>query len=187
MQEVRRTEMKRLWMVAGLLLLAGCATWVAVGGPYESTSGRFAVELPQGWMRLNTGEYVLITRDGLMLQNIRIQRYLVDQPLQHTKKSFEKGMLPQEIAEVIVDDLSGTPQMLNFEVVENVPVDIGGNPGFRIVFTHNNKDGLKFRSVFCGFMKHEWVYNIQYSAAQRHYFEKDMETFQDVVVSFRLT
>jgi hypothetical protein len=137
-------------------------------------------------MRLNKSESLLTTRDGILLQNIHIRRQYIEKPFLHTKRSFEKGMLPQEVAEVILDDLSSNPQILNFEIVENAPAEIAENPGFRFVFTHQSKDGLRFKSVFYGFMANEWVYTIEYTAPQRYYFDKDLETFEKVVKSFRL-
>lgn len=177
--------MKKI-LIISLALLAGCAPWVQVGGPFQSTPNNFSVELPEGWMRLNTNDYLLTTRDGVLLQNIRIIRHYIDQPLVRTKKSFEKGMLPQEIAEVIVDDLSSTPELLNFEVMENSPAEIAGIPGFRLVFGHKSKDGLRFKNIRYGFMADDWVYSLEYSAAARYYFEKDLGTFERVVSSFRL-
>jgi len=61
--------MKR-YLVILLLLITGCAPWVKVGGLYKSPPHNFSVELPNGWMRLNTGDRLYITRDGVLLQNI---------------------------------------------------------------------------------------------------------------------
>ena len=35
------------------LMLAGCATWVDVGGQYEMSSQNFSIDLPEGWRRYN--------------------------------------------------------------------------------------------------------------------------------------
>ncbi len=70
-------------------------------------------------------------------------RLKIDTELLHTKKKFEKGMLPQEAAEVVIDNLRSNPNILNQNVVENKPVQIGGHPGFKIVYTYQNKGRIK--------------------------------------------
>lgn len=179
--------MKRLSLIV-LLFIAGCvhAPWVQVGGLYTSESHNFSVEIPHGWMRLNTDKYLLITRDGVLLQNILIERLPIDKQLKHTKKKFNTGMLPQEAAEVILDNISSDQTNLNFEVIENIPAKIGEFPGFKAVFTYKNTDGLRLKSIYYGFMVGEWFYGIRYTAASRHYFEKDLKTFEKVFESFKL-
>lgn len=177
--------MKRYLLIV-LLFVVGCAAWVKVGGLYKSKPHNFSVELPSGWMRLNTRDRLYITRDGVLLQNIMIERLNIEKPLEHTKKKFSKDMLPQEVAEVVLDNISSDQTVLNFEVVENIPARISGFPGFRVVFTYKNKDGLRLKSICYGFVTNEWFYGIRYTAAHRYYFDKDLKTFERVFESFKL-
>jgi hypothetical protein len=155
-------------------------------GLYTSGSLNFSVTLPRGWMRSNTNEYLLVTRDGVLLQNILIKRIPFDEPLSHTKKKVLQGMLAQEAAEIILDDIRSDPALLDFELLDNAPATLDGIPGFRAVFTHKNMDGLKLKSVYYGFLTAEWVYAIRYTAALRHYFDEEFDTFEYVVDSFEL-
>jgi len=177
--------MKKLLYIA-LIFLAGCAPWIQVGGLYKNESHNFSVELPQGWMKLNAEEYLLITRDGVLLQNIQIVRHKIEDPLKHTKKKFSKGMLPQETAEVILDNIASNQNILNLEVIENTPTTINGMPGFKAIYTHKNKDGLKLKSIYYGFIVGDWFYGLNYNAAQQYYFDKDIQIFEKVVESFKL-
>jgi len=169
-----------------LILSMGCAPWVQVGGLYKTESHNYSVDLPQGWMRWNKGDHLLITRDGVLLQNIQIVRLNSEEPLPHTKKKFSKGMLPQEVAEVILDNIASNKDILNFQLIENSPLKISGNSGFRAVCIYKNKDGLKIKSIYCGFMAEKWFYGINYNAAERYYFDKDIKTFENVLESFKL-
>jgi hypothetical protein len=192
-----------------ILFTTGCVAWIQTDGPYISKSHKFSVELPQGWMRLNKKAYsslpiyqrvmidhllefpngdshLCITRDGIPLQNIIINRRLIDDEFEYTKRKLSKDMLPQEAAEVILDNISSDQTVLNLEVLENMPTEISGFPGFRLVFMYKNEDGLRTKSIFYGFMKGEWFYSIGYNSAARHYFEKDLETFEKVLNSFKL-
>jgi hypothetical protein len=138
-------------------------------------------------MRWGQSDHLLISRDGLLLQNIQIVRHNVKDPLNHTKKKLTKDMLPQETSEVILDNVASNPEATGVRVIENSPMVIGGIPGFRAVYTYKNKDGLKCKSVCCGLLAGKWFYAITYNAAERYYFDKDVETFSKVVQSFKLT
>ena len=63
---------------------------------------------------------------------------------------------------------------------------IAGNPGFRIVFAYKTDDGLKMKGVVYGLMQGEWFYVLKFAAPQRHYFDRDLKTFEQVVASARL-
>ena len=169
------------------VFIPACAPWTKVGGLYEPASHNFSVNIPQGWMKLNTERYLFITRDGPFLQYMLIQERPIDKAFQNTKKRIKRGMLPQEAAEVIIDEIISDQLVLHFEVIENNPAIIDRYDGFRIVFTYKNRDGLRFQTIYCGFIVGEWFYSIRYTAAQRDYFEKDIETFHKVLDSFRLT
>jgi hypothetical protein len=181
-----RERMKRILLFI-LMLAIGCAPWVQVGGIYKTESHNYSVELPQGWMRWNQGDDLIITRDGVLLQNIQIVRPNIKDPLKHTKKKFSNGMLPQEAAEVILDNIASDQAVLGFQLIENTPIKIGGFSGFRAVYTYKNKDGLKIKSIYCGFMADTWFYGLNYNAAERYYFDKDIQTFEKVLESFKLT
>lgn len=153
---------------------------------YSLESYNFSVELPDGWMRFNKKDFLLVTRDGVLLQNILIKRVDIEKPLENTKKKITKGMMPQEIAEVIHDNLSTDKDMLNFEIKENIPVAINEKPGFKLVYTYKTTDGLKRKCIYYGFLVDQWFYSLWYSAAERHYFEKDIKAFEKVFESFKL-
>jgi len=170
-----------------VLFLAGCAPFTAVGGKLAFSQQGFEVDLPQAWYKAReVGDALLVTRDGLLLQFIRIERASVEEELPHTKKKFTRGMQPQEAAQLEVDDLRSTPEVFNFEVVENTLATLAGKPGFRFLCAWKTKDGLRLKSVHYGFVDGKWVYRLIYQAAARHYFDRDLATFERVRESFRL-
>lgn len=177
-------------LLTTLLVASGCVTlpWVPADGPYVSTADHYTIDLPQGWMRWTQDENgrLVVTRDGALLQLIMVEHYSVEQPLKHTKKKLAKGMMPQEAAEVLLDNFSSNKDISAVEVKENRPITMSGKPGFRTVFTYKTKDDLKVRVVYCGVMDGEWFYGIRYSAPQRYYFDKDLKTFETVLRSFKL-
>lgn len=178
-----------LYSLVLLLLLGGCVAWSQVGGPYTNGSGSYSVELPSIWMKLNNTDALVITRDGLLLQNIIINQFDITEKPDETvkkKKQITAGMLPQEIAEVLIDNFSSDPSTLNFELISNGPVQISGQPGTKIVYRYKTKDGLRIKCIHYSCLKGIWLYNIRYSAAERYYFDKDVSTFQSLMSSFRI-
>jgi hypothetical protein len=181
--------MKKLLLLTVLLLMsAGCATapYVPVEDTHKAKILNCTVELPKGWMRENQENFILVTRDGKLLQHIAIYRVSVTEPLKFTKKTLQKNMLPQELAEVALDDISSNPALVGVKIDEKEPATISGIPGFRASYSYKTRDGLRVRSVSYGFLKDEWFYTIRYTAAARHYFDRDLPTFQTVYQSFRL-
>ena len=177
--------MKKIFLIV-LMVAMGCAPWVQVGGLYKTESHNYSVDLPQGWMRSNQGDDLLITRDGVLLQNIQIVRLNIEDPLKHTKKKFSKGMVPQEVAEIVLDNIVSNKDVSDFNILENSPIAISGNSGFKALCTYKNKDGLKIKSIYCGFIAEKWFYGIIYNAAERYYFDKDITSFERVLASFKL-
>lgn len=187
MQVTRASSLGALVLGLGLLV-GGCVSlpWQPTAGLYSSPAENFALELPPGWMRLNSNEDLLITRDGVLLQHVSVERAAVDRPLKSTKKTLTRGMQPQAIAEVIIDNFMSSERMLDVKVVENRPVQVAQYRGFRLVYTHRDKNGLRFKSVLHGFLAGDVFYAIRYTAAERYYFAKDLPTFEQVLASFTL-
>ncbi len=177
--------MKRLFSIL-LVLTVGCAPWTQVGGLHKNEKLNFSAELPLGWMKWNESDKLIITRDGLLLQYIQISRISVNEKLKNTKKKVTQGMTPHELAEVVIDDMASNQHVLDFQVIENSPLKISGIPGFRVGYTYRNDNGLRVKGLYCGCLSGEWLYAIVYTAPQRHYFDKDAETFEKVLASFML-
>lgn len=181
--------MKRsLWLLVIVLLIGGCISlpWVKTDGLYKAPAQNVSIELPDGWMRHNTNKHLFLTRDGPRLQYILVERIRVDDKLKHTKKKFRKGMLPQELAEIVIAHCSSNEKVLNFKVKSNRPIKINGHSGFKLLFTYEDGDNLEYRSLYYGFMEGEWFYGVRYNAPERYYYEKELKTFNKVVSSLKL-
>jgi len=181
--------MKKFLLVLTLLLVTGCAPWVKTDGPFTSEANGFTVDPPQGWMRRNTDELFLITKDNVLLQQVVISRKALaaEKQFSHTRKRVDRGMLPPELAEVVVDDYQSDADHPFEAVEENVPETVAGKPAFRVQLVFSTKDGLRYRCLAYGFLADNWFYEIVYVAPARHYFDRDLAAVQSMVKSFRLS
>ena len=169
-----------------LFLSTVCACGGQLGGPSESNLPNFSIVLPEGWRKLNTPQYLMITREGALSQYILVQQRRIDKPFRHTEKKFNKDMLPQQTAEVIMDEISLDSRVLNFRLIECVRTQVNQYDGFRIVFTYKEKGGLNFKTVFYGILEGDWFYSLRYSVEVKKYSGEDIKTFQKVLNSFKI-
>ena len=180
---------RKLAGAAALALAAGCAAarpaWAPVaGGTWSPPSGRYALQLPDGWMLRGEADHVLASRDGIFLQRIDVGRREVGKPLGGTKKMLARGMLPQEVAEVVQDAIMSSPGMQGTTMLENGPAEVDGRPGFKLVFGFKDADGLKLRAVLYGVLVEDSLYELAFRAPERHYFGRDLAAFEQVRATF---
>lgn len=166
--------------------------------------------LPEGWNWVMRGDDFVATRDGVFLQSIVVERIHVGQSEQpsgafplaalsskqwpvRTVKNLRRRFAPRmsagSAAEVVLESRKSDPAVAGLEVREVGTRTIAGIPAFKVVFDFRlkNSSGLPaYRSVCYGFMRGEWYYGFEYTAAARHYFAKDAETFDSVVRSVAL-
>jgi hypothetical protein len=175
-------------LFVAMLSIVGCGTWSTVGGVYKDSHLNISTELPLEWKRLKSTKdgRLTITRDGLSLQEIRIARFALGKDLPNTKKKITQGMLPQEAAEILIDDLNSDFELANKNILENTPETIDGFSGFKISYSFETIKGLKKKAIAFGFLTSKWVYLISYNAPSRYYFDKDFPSFEKVRGSFTL-
>lgn len=171
-----------LWMFA-------CAPspWTPIKGTYEAPSRHYSFTAPDGWVKLNVNGNLFITKDGPFLHYVLFQEKPLEHPFQHTSKRFSPDMLPQEAAEIVLDEMRSDLALTDFKVLENGPATLDGHEGFKILFTYKDKKNLPVKCLYYGAIAGDRYYSVRYSAAESDYFEKDLETFQNVMSSFKIT
>jgi hypothetical protein len=183
--------MRKFPLIVLLLLLnlacGGPGPWIKVEGLYESPSQNFSIVVPEGWKKYDTDKYVLITRDDPFLNYVFIQERTIERPFKHTKKKLRRGMLSQEAAEVIIDEISSDQLVIDFEVIQNIPVRISAYEGFKLVFNYRTKDNLSHRTIYYGILTDNYFYNIRYYASGTQHFEKYRDTFEKILNTFKVT
>jgi hypothetical protein len=166
----------------------GCAAWEMVGGRYDAREFAYHVELPSGWRKHNLSrDSVVLTRDGLLLQRIDILRMPIDKSLANTKRKLVKGMVPLEVAEIVLDEFRSNQSKLNLQLVESVPALVGGYPGFRVIYSYQLNDNLRRKALYYGVLVDQWYYSLSFHAPARHYFDRHVNDFEQVQRSFKIT
>jgi hypothetical protein len=169
-----------------VISVSGCAPWSLVGGPYVASSDRYEVELPQNWRKQNgRADSLALTRDGMTLQRIVIGRHPVDKDVPHIKRKLTNLMLPQDAAEVVIDHLRSDAARVDVRVLENVPAQVGGAEGFKIVYAYHTRANLRQMGAWYGVLHNNSFYYLHYEAPARHYFERDRAVFEKVRESFK--
>jgi hypothetical protein len=180
--------MKRLLVLLIVLcLIAGCASSAYKRSLEDLPDYDFSVEIPDGWYRPKFEKRYLITKeDKATLLYVFIQQRPLDRSFKNTQKKLRMRMLPLESAGIIIDEMSSDRRIMNFKVLENAPAIIDGHAGFKILFTHKNKKGFKYKTLYYGFINGNSFYNLRYSAGMPDYYDKGIEDFKGILGSFKL-
>lgn len=188
--------MKRYCIAALLLAMTVGSQTVHAAEGITVARGGFSFVLPAKWTmpkdeqpkgrRRAEEKIVLITRDGIPLNNIEFKERLLSAAFEHTKKALTPAMLPQEMAGVVLNDFELNKDIKNFRMLENKPATVAGNPGFRIVFSYKREGTLQYRCVYYGFKEDDMFFSIMYSAPKRHYFEANLDAFEQIMKSLKL-
>ena len=182
----KRIRMINRLLVIFFLVVLNAVCSIPLVGAAELMYSNFSVDIPQGWRKVNTSKYLMITKDGPFLQYVLIQRRPIDRQFKHTKKKLKSGMLPRDVAGIIIDEIAADHHIQDFKVTENAPATINGHDGFKLLFSYKVKKGSAFQTLYYGFIDGKSFYNLRYNAVKPHYYEKDIKTFERILYSFKL-
>ena len=134
-------------------------------------------------MRLSTPDYEMVSRDGPYLEYILLRELPLTRGFQHTRRKINAGMLPNEAAQVVIDNLNADPAIKQLTIVANEPAVVGGWEGFRLVFTYRDQQDVDMRTDYYGAVIGSSFVSLRYNAAQRHYFDAELPAFRNALQS----
>lgn len=171
-------------------LVSGCGSlvpWTKLEAKrYTEKRYGFSAEYSEGWYRFNAGNFFAITKDGLLLNKIAVERKKFLDKLEFTKRKFEESMTPQELSEVELDNLKSNPLIMTLNVFKNEPATVAGQDAFLIDYEYLTNEGLKMRGTQLGFIHDQWVYRILFEAPSQYYFGTSEPNFKHFLSSFEL-
>lgn len=172
-----------VWVVVTLMLTACAGPWNTA--PDRLSGPQWSITPPEGWMHLSTQESEMLSKDGPYLEYILLQSRPLAQRFRHTKQKLNAGMLPHEAARLITDNMRTDPLIRQFRLLASEPAMVGGHDGFRLTYTYKDPSGVEIKTIYCGVILPDRFFNLRYTATQRHYFEKELPAFNQVVESLR--
>jgi hypothetical protein len=179
--------------------IGGCiprqAKFAPVGAEEQLPTDQVWVDWPSEWMTFRPAEkdedankegtLILLSKDGFNLQTMKLTKRSLGMEFKYTQKKLTTGILPQEAAEIVLDNVKANPQIVDLHIMENGPAIVAGTPGFKLNFTYQEKSGLTRQSIIYGTLDRDMLVMLSYDAVKRHYFQKDVATFEKAKDSLR--
>jgi hypothetical protein len=169
-----------------LMLTTACVAGTGAGDSAGRRSVNYSIALPDQWVEVTASRHFMMTKDGVFSQYILVQQRHVEEPFRHTKRTFDRQMLPQEAAQVVLDEIASDRSVLNFKVIENKPTRLNRYDGFRVVFTYKTSKGSEFKTTYYGFLKGDWFYSVRYNVSDQYDTREGYDDFETVLDSFRI-
>jgi len=186
-----RTRAKHLGLALALILIAaGCTTtpggWTYLEGEQRADEIALSADIPKGWSRWRSNKDITLTKDGLLLQMIRINRTKYGAPYENTDLTIQPGMTPLDASQIIVEEMQANQELRNIEILDNRPATVAGYEGLRIEVTYKNDDNLKVHEIVYVALTPDTYVVARCRAPDRHYIEIVSGDFERVVASIKL-
>ena len=178
--------MKRLLWFSLLICTVSFLACAHSGGLTTPASYGYKVEIPEGWRKIDNNRYLLLTKDNPFQQYILVQNRPVGKSFRHTKKKLSTAMLPEEAAQIVIDELISDQNLLNLKLLNNAPLNISGYDGFKILYSYQDAEGHTFKTLYYGFIKEDTFFNLRFTASDRFHFQRDIEAFRVMLKSFEI-
>ena len=176
---------KCVWIIM-FMFVAGCLACAHTGGLSKPVSYSFTIDIPKGWRKIDNNRYLFVTKESPFLQYIMVQNRPIGRSFRNTKKRIQKEMFPEEAAQIIVDELISDQNLVNLRILNNVPADIKGHAGFKILYTYRDSEGKVYKTLYYGFIKEDTFFNFRFTAVDGAYFQRDIDDFRNILKSFQI-
>jgi hypothetical protein len=190
---IRHTPLIQLMLV--IIFVSGCATGpnylrvddMPSSGPTSDPTEAFTVVLPGGWVRaMFYRADITITYDGVLLHYIELAAKDHRKAFSSIDEKTSEGLLVTELAELMIANLKSNEYYSGVEVLENSPTTLDGKQAVRIHVRYD-QEGVRYEGINYGMVDENGYYQLSYWAPSLHYFQRDVDTFEELVKSFRLT
>jgi len=177
---------KFLRTILFLFIITGGLACAHGGGFAKPASFSFTIDIPAGWRKIDNNRYLLVTKESPFLQYILVQNRPIGRSFRNTRKKLQKGMLPEEAAQVVIDELISDQNLLNLKILNNNPASIKEYEGFKLLYTYSDSEGQTYKTLYYGFVKEDTFFNLRFTAADQIYFQRDIGDFRSILNSFQI-
>lgn len=168
-----------------LFLTACVPSWSVVGKNPIKVHDAYTIQAPSDWRKLKLDDRLILTPESPEMASLVLDVYPGKLKFQFTKRVFNSNMLPEEVAELVIDNYSLNPSNQNFKLISNEPAVINNYDGFRIQFEYKSTTGVPVSVVVVGFMQKDRLFTIEYEALKRVYFDKYLASFEKILASVK--
>ncbi len=169
------------------LLLTGCTAFRATDSTVAHRHTRLTVNIPPGWYVESLDPVAVLSRNGPPLQRITISATPLGRPLAGTQRTYNDGMLPNEVADLALGLVEATPGHANFARLRLEFDQLAGADAFAAEATFVDASGLPKRLRLHGATLLGHIIQVAYEAADAVYYEMDLAAFENLLESARIT
>ena len=189
--------MSRNALRAGVLLCALIAAMPALawklveeGTPFVHKTG-YSIQYPASWRWIKRpfGDETTATRDGVWLQQIFVDFRKHKNAFPALKKAATPEMMPQELAEKYVANMTAAGGLQDMEILSNEPTVLAGRPGFRVHLAYRSSvdaGSVRYQAIVVGANSPQGIFLVGYDAAVLHYFSRDVDAFEASLATFAI-
>lgn len=182
-----------------LVVLACCAAaapalaWKLAedGQRFEHKASGYSIQFPAGWryQKMAFGDECLATRDGPYLQAVYVDYRKHKKAFPGIKKDATPDMMPQELAEKLVADITASRGLQNMQVLSDEPAELAGLPAFRLHLAYRtavDAGSVRYEEIVVGANSPQGIFVVHYRAPVLHYFTRDVVAYEQALASFTI-
>jgi len=190
---MKTSAIRAFALLAGLAVATPALAWklAADGQPFVHKNSGYTIQYPAGWrwVKMPFGDETTATRDGIWLQQIFVDFRKHKFAFPSLRKDSTPEMMPQELAEKYVADMTAASGLQNMEILSNEPTMLAGRPAFRVHLAYRtavDAGSVRYQAVVVGANSPQGIFLVGYDAAVLHYFARDVETFEKALATFAI-
>lgn len=188
-----RTFARSLVVLACCTVATPALAWklAADGQRFEHKASGYSIQFPAGWryQKMPFGDECLATRDGPFLQAVYVDYRKHRKAFPGLKKDATPEMMPQELAEKLVADITASRGLQNMRVLSDEPTELAGLPAFRLHLAYRtavDAGSVRYEEIVVGANSPQGIFVVHYRAPVLHYFTRDLVAYEQALSSFTI-
>jgi hypothetical protein len=179
-------------LLAGMAVAVPAIAWKIVmqGQPFTHKASGYSIQYPAGWRYEKYGDFSFTTRDGPCMQKIYVDFRKHKKAFPALGKDATPEMMPQELAEKIVEEMEADGSLQNMQVLSNEPTTLAGRPAFKVHVsfrTSVDAGSVRYEGIVVGANSPQGIFLVGYSGSVLNYFARDLETYDKTLATFAIS
>jgi hypothetical protein len=186
-----KAAIRILVLLAGMAVAAPAMAWKIVmeGKPYTHKASGYTIQYPAGWRYETMGDGILATRDGPCMQKMYVNFRMHKNAFIVLGQDATPEMMPQELAEKILEEMQADSSLQNMQVLSNEPTTLAGRPAFRVHVsfrTFGDAGSVRYEGIVVGANSPQGIFLVHYDGSALYYFARDVETYDKTLATFAI-